>query len=329
MKKIYYYIMLLFLTACGQPTVSNKDIDINNNIEVSNKINDNIQNSRTSKHVIIPGTRLYIIPPKDFLLSYSFLGFQKGTNTLINIIDLPGGNFYTNAATFNKSEFENKGARVFEYKEIKVNGYPAKYLYMQGDPTAKSYALVFGDTTFSASIMAVFPVTDEQTGLDILNSLNSIWYDTTKKIDPFETANFGLDESVSKFKFSSFNANVYMYTKDGKKRENIDIEPLFLVVQIPKDNSMTSKSVADMMLGKIQQYGLTNPIVKNSSSEQINGYETFQMEVSGKMKNKNALMYYCVVSSADKAIVMQGLLPNGKTDDLKEFKKLATTVNVR
>jgi hypothetical protein len=329
MKKIYNYVMLLFLASCGQPTISNKDIDINNNIEVSNKINDNIVSSKTSKHVNIPGTRLYIVPPKDFVLSYSFIGFQKGENTLINIIDLVGGNFYTNAATFSKSEFENKGARVFDYKELKVNGYPAKYLFMQGDATAKSYALVFGDTTFSATIMAVFPVTDEQTGLDILNSLNTIWYDTNKKIDPFEAANFGLDESVSTFKFFRCNSNVYLYTLNGKERKDIDIEPIFTVLQIPKDNSMTSKSIADMMLAKFQQSGLTNPIIKNTSSEQINGYETFQMEVSGKMKNKNTILYYCVVSSGDKAIVMQGLIPNSNKDDLKEIKKLAWTVNVR
>src|SRR6185437_8399292 len=104
MRKIIYSFLLISFTACGQTT--------------TNKINSDIQNSKTSKHINIPGTRLYIIPPPGFIVSKTFLGLQKGENSMINIMDLIGGNFNTNTATFNKEEFEKKGAKVFDFKGI-------------------------------------------------------------------------------------------------------------------------------------------------------------------------------------------------------------------
>jgi hypothetical protein len=304
------------MTACGQTNVSDR-------------INEKIENSKTNKHVNISGTRLYIVPPKGFVVANTFIGLQKGQNSMINIYDLVGGNFYSNAKTFSKDAFESKGVRVFEYKEINVNGYPAKYIFMQGDATSKAYVLVFGDTTFSTMLMAVYPVTDEQTGKDILNSFNTICYDTKKVINPFETANFTLDDNGSKFKFNRYTSNMYIYSIGGKESEELKDTPIFLVFQIPKNNSMTSKSIAEMMLGKIQQYGLTNPVIKNASSEKINGYETYQMEVSGQAKDKSASIYYCVVANGDKAIVMQGIIPDSNTDYLQAFKKLAWTIKLK
>lgn len=315
MQNLLLSLLLFSLTACGQTP--------------SDKINPNIKNSKTNKHINIPGTRLYIIPPPKFNVAKTFIGLQKGENSMLNIYDLVGGNFNTNAATFSKAEFERQGARVFDYQEIKVNGYPAKYISMQGDLTAKAYALVFGDTTFSTMIMAAYPVIDEATGKDIIKSLNTIWYDKTKKIDPFETANFSLNDKASKFKFFQFNANLYMYSIGGVEHKEDKDAPMVLVSQFPKDNTMTVKSIADMMIGKIQQYGLTNPEIKNSSTQKINGYDAYEAEVYGQMQGTRSLLYYCIVAKGDKAIAVQGIAKKDIESNLQEFKKLASTVKVK
>lgn len=316
MQKILYSLFgLLSLTACGQTT--------------TNKINVDIRNTKTSKHINIPGTRLYIIPPPNFNLSSGFIGLQKGEYSMVNIYDLVGGNINTNAATFNKVEFEKKGAKVFDFQEIKVNGYSAKFIHVQGDATAKAYELVFGDTTFTTMVMAVYPISDEKTGNDILNSLNTIYYDKNKKINPFETANFLLDDKNSKFKFFHYNANLYIYTIDGKEdKENKDA-PVVLVLQSPMDKNMTAKSLAEMMIAKIKQYGLTNPEIKNSSSEKINGYETYLAEVYGQMNGKNSLIYYCVLAKDNKAIIIQGIAKNEIEDNIEEFKRMANAIKLK
>jgi hypothetical protein len=315
MRKIVYLFILISFTACGQTA--------------TNKINTDIRNSKSSKQINIPGTRLYIIPPPGFEASKTFLGFKKGENSMIDVFDLIGGSFYTNAATFSKEEFEKKGAKVFDFKEIKVNGYPAKFISVQGDAKAKSYELVFGDSTFSTMIMAIYPVDDEKTGDDILNSLNSIYYDKKKKIDPLETANFSIDENVSKFKFFQYNSNLYFYTINGRDNSSNQNAPVVLVYQLPKDNTMTAKSIAEMMISKSKEYGFTNPLLKNISTEKINGYDTYQIEEYGQLKGINTLIYYCVTTHLDKAIAIQGIAKSEIEANLSEFKKLAQTVKIK
>jgi hypothetical protein len=315
MKKILFSLLLFSLTACGQTS--------------ADKIKANIQTSKTSKHINIPGTRLYIVPPQNFSVAKTFVGLQKGEKSLFNIYDLVGGNFYTNAATFSKAEFERQGARVFDYQEIKVNGYPAKYISMQGDPTTKGYALVFGDTTFSTMIMALYPVTDEATGKQIIAALNTIYYDKGKKISPFETAFFSLDDKNSRFKFFQYNANLYIYTIGGTDNTKDTDNPFVLVTQFPMDNTMTTKSIADMMIGKAQQYGLTNPEVKNISSGKINGYDTYEAEVYGQMQGKSSVIYQCVVAKGDKVLTIQGIAKSDMETNVQDFKKLARTIQIK
>src|SRR5215831_4642741 len=190
MRLFWLSFLLLGLEACTQ--------------KKTDAISLNIENAKTNKHINIPGTRLFIIPPPNFSTAKGFIGLQDGKNSILNVMDLVGGNYNTNAATFSKEEFEKKGAKVFDYKEIRVGGFPAKYISMQGDATTKEYALVFGDTTFSTMIIAAYPATDENTGKEIISSLNSICYDKSIKIDPLTTANFSIDDKDSKFKFFKY-----------------------------------------------------------------------------------------------------------------------------
>ena len=315
MRKLLYLFLLVSLTACGQSS--------------NDQIKSEIKSSKTSKHINIPSTRLYIIPPPNFKVATTFIGLQKGENSMLNIYDLVGGNFNTNAATFSKTEFERQGARVFDYKEIKVNGYPAKFIHMQGDVSSKGYAIVFGDTTFSTMIMAVYPVTDENTGKEIVKSLNTIWYDKNKKIDPFETANFSLNDKESKFKFFQYSSNLYIYTVGGLDNKDNRDEPFIIVSQLPKDNTMTAKSIADMMIAKAQQYGLTNPYVRNISTEKINGYDTYQAEVFGQMQGKSSVIYQCVTTKGDKAIVIQGIAKSDLETNVQDFRKIASTIQLK
>jgi hypothetical protein len=315
MKKLLYAFLLFTLSASAQTA--------NDNIRPA------IQNTHTSSHINIPGTRLYMMQPPGFTVAKTFLGLQKGENAMLNIFDLVGGNFYTNAATFNRAAFEQQGAKVLDYQEIKVNGYPAKYMYMQADPATYAYTLVFGDTSFSTMIMAVHPVNDEAARKQIIAALNSIYYDKNRKVSPFETALFSLNDRSSKFKFFQYTANIYQYTIDGKDNTKDTDNPFLLVTQLPKDNSLTTQRIAEQMIGKVQQYGLTNTQVKNTSTSQVNGYDTYEMEVYGQMKGKDCVIYLCVTAKDDIAITMQGIAKSDLDTNVQEFKKLAHTIQIK
>ena len=316
MKKMLYLFALLSLSVHGQTTTTAK-------------INSDIRNVKTSKHINIPGTRLYIIPPPGFKIASTFTGLQKGETSMFNIIDLAGGNINTNASTFNKAEFEKKGIKVFDFREIKINGFAAKYIYLQGEANSKAYLVVFGDTTFTTMVTTLYPVNDDKTGNEIISSLNTIYYDKNKKFDPFETAKFTLDDKVSKFKYFQYNANLYLYTIDGKDNSKDSVAPIVLLVQVPMDKNISVKGLVDMFISKMQQNGLSDSEVKNTSAEKINGYDAYQTELYGQMNGKANLIYYCVLANDNIAIVIQGIAKNDFETNVGEFRKMANNLRLK
>jgi hypothetical protein len=302
-------------TACGRQS--------------ADKIKTSIRNTKTAKHINIPGTRLFIIPPAGFTVSKTITGLQKGETSMVNVMDLVGGNFYSNTANFSKAGFEQKGIRVFDYREIKVNGFPAKYMLMQGDPDTKMVSLVFGDTSFSTMIMAIYPPTDEATGKQLIAALNTIHYDKRKKIDPFENAFFSLDDRNSTFKFFQYNTNMYLYTPGGMdNRKNSEI-PFLVVTQLPGEAGVTAKIVADKMSDRMEQYGFSNTETRNVSQEKINGYETYQAEIYGDIKGTRSVFYQCVVVAGDKIVSMQGMAKIDLETNVNAFRELAKTVRIK
>ncbi len=313
MKRIIFILLLFFgISSC-----------------VLQKITGNIHNRKTDRHINIPSTRLYIIPPPGFKIAKTFTGLHKGSSYSILIFDLIGGNFYTNAATFNKENFEEKGYKVFEYKELKINGYPAKYIYFQGNPTTKSISLVFGDTTFSTSIVSTFPSQDVETGEQIKKALKTIYYDKNIKIDPFETAEFTLDDSKSIFKFSKFTGGMYIYTVNGEDNDSA-WRPLVIISTIPKTSpNLNAKSVIESMISNVKKYGLTDKEIKNDSILNINGYQAYEVEIYGKMKGKDVMVYLLTVMGEDKAIGLEGMTASDFDYYLQEIKKLAKTIKLK
>lgn len=317
MYKIVLSVFVVALVACKQQPA------------VTGKINPNISNSKTSQHVNIPGTRLYMIPPAGFTVSQTPAGLQKAGNAAITVTDLVGGNYYTNAANFNKAGFIRRGIKTYDYQEIKVNGYPAKYVSLQGDANARMYWLVFGDTSFSTMVMGVYPQTDAATGKEILGALNTIYYDRDQKIDPFAAAAFSIDDSRSAFKFFQYSTNMYVYTEGGRDNKNDPDAPFLVLTQMPVEKGMTAKDVGNMMLSKLEGYGLTQTSIQHASSQKINGYDAYEAEVHGLMHGKPSIMYQCVISNGDYVISMQGVAKTAFDANLAAFKELAHTIKIK
>jgi hypothetical protein len=292
----------------------------------NDKIAGDIKNTKTNKHIGIPGTRLYLVPPPQFKISSTFIGLQADSS-VINIFDLVGDNFYTNARTFGRAEFENRGVRVFDYQEVKVNGYPAKYALIEGENQTRSISFVFGDTTFSTMIMATYPANNTVTEKQVITCLNSIYYDKQKKIDPFETAHFSLNTTNSKFKFYQYNSNLYLYSVGGIDHEDTK-SPIIVVTQMPFDGTMTTKDIADAMMAKGQQYGLTDLETKSISTDKVNGYDAYEMEIEGQMQGKDCALYLCVTARENHAIVFEGVAKDSLRRNVQAFKDLSHTIEI-
>jgi len=308
-KFLIVVLSCLTLTSCGQTS--------------KNSFPNEIKTTKVATQINIPGTRVFIVPPEGFKVSSTLPAIEKGNSGLVQAMDLVGGSFYTNAATFSKEKFEQKGVKVFEYKELKINGLPAKLAFIQGDPQTKVYNLVFGDSTFSTMVMGVFASNDSKTGEQIRQALLSIYYDKAIEFDPFATAPFKLNDSKSIFKFAKFAASMYMYSIGGIKKESYDNEPYFMALSLPTEGA-SLKAIADDMAEMIKDSN-----IKNVSENKTNGFQSLKREVYGKLNGKPALLFQHIVLIGQSTIVMQGIADYNFDKYIIEFEKLSSTVEKR
>lgn len=318
---------IFFVTACAEKK-QEKNNEKETNTETVASQEEFTINKKTSKHINIPGTRLFIIPPKGFNVSKSMSGIEKG-DIGIQVIDLVGGDFNKNARTYSKEAFEAGGVKVYEYKELKVNEYPAKYAVVEGENNLKGINLVFGDTTFSTMVIAMFPASDNSVGAELKKALQTIYYDKDFTIDPLATAQFTLDENISKFKFAKAAANVLLYSIDGVDKESYDDEPMILVGTLPIDGSMTLRSVAERLISGLEKKGLVVSEIKNKASKVVDNTRMYEIDVHGSMKGQNVIMYVLVAVDYEKVITFQGIIRYDFKENLNEVKKLASSLKLK
>ena len=281
-----------------------------------------------AKQINIPGTRLFITPPDGFQLSGSLIGLMRDDGAAIQVMDLMSGNFYKNAATFSQQEFEARGVTVFDYQETIVDGFPAKYVFLQGDPSVKSCHLVFGDSTFSTSVTAFFSPDDEALAAQMKQTLLSVRYQKKLKVDPFATAPFILDDRQSPCKFTIFSGNMYIYSRGGAASKEKDA-PVVMVIPIPRDADATPASIAETTSASREQYGLTDKVVKNINTAKVNGYDAYESEIYGNQKGKKALFYELIVVKDNKSVVVQGIIAKDFATTLKSVRSFARTIHFK
>jgi hypothetical protein len=120
-----------------------------------------------------------------------------------------------------------------------------------------------------------------------------------------------------------------VYKIDGVEHKEDKDEPMLMVMQFPRDQASNLESIAETMIGKMGQYGLSNPRIEISPIENLNGYDAYEAVVYGEIEGNKSLIYYCIVAREDIAIVLQGIAKKDMDTNLQEFKKLANTIKLK
>lgn len=288
----------------------------------------NVSNRITDKHVRIPGTRVYVIPPKGFKLATNFIGLTDDKNSMIQIFDLNNGNFYSNARNFNQENFEMKGIKVFESKIFQMNQCPAKYLFLQGNEYMKAHEMIFGDSTFSVMLNGLYDTSNDEIGKEVKKCIFSAVYDKNIKIDELETAPFMLDGSNSKYKFAKQAGGMYIYSLNGVVKESYEDEPYLIITILPVSTEYTLKMVSEFSLGSLERLGFSPKETNLLYQGKINGYEAYEAVTSGDLKNEKRLMYHLVITHGDQIVFIQGSSHND-TENLTEFQEIARSIKFK
>ena len=257
------------------------------------------------------------------------IGIEKNNNVGVSVMDLIGGNYYTNAATFTKSNWESRGATVVSFEEHKVGDFPAKTVHLKTFDT-EGFGLVFGDSTFSTMIMGMIPPGDSISLKQIENCLKAVSYDKSLKIDPLDFAKFEINTKNSIYKFAKSSASMYMYSVNGINKDSYDDEPMFMVNQLPYEETQTNpKIIGQQMILSQKQYGLYYDELEEESTENINGYSSYETHFKGDLKGKEVLMYLLVVAKGENAFTCIGMAKGDFEKHLKEYQKLGRSIKLK
>lgn len=304
-------ILFIFLLVLAVPSLAQSD---------STQIPGQIINTRSPRHVNLPGTRVFLVPPKGFQLKQGMPVYEKdGGKARLQAIDLVGGNYYTNAANFTRANFEGRGMQVFAFSEMKVGQFPAKMVICSNGQGINLCNIVFGDSTFSTSLIGLYPSNDEPSGDEIMEAVESLHYDKSFGVDPFAAAPFRLDDSRSVFKFAELAGSMYLYTKTGSKLKPDSGEPYMMVIISDLNGSL--KEVADGMLDIVD--GVS---IKNASETVVNGLPVYKREVYGQISGRKSLLFQQVAKLGNGYVMIQGIAEGDFAKNLVEFEKLCSTL---
>jgi hypothetical protein len=281
-----------------------------------------------SKLTNIPGSRILIEMPEGFKLTSGTMGIEKNKNSMVQFFDLIGGNHFNNSNTVSKEIFESKGIKVLENKDLKIDNYDAKYFVLQANENEKSINIVFGDSTFSDMVMAVYNIKDLKTEKDLKKALLSLKYDKKIKINPLDFALFKVNPNKSKFKFAKYNSNIFLFSENGKVKDAYDKEPMFTITSFTIDQTINTEAIAESLLQGMQQNGFYKTDEKNVSIENLNGYKAIRREIYGYMKAEYTLLYQVVIINKESlnAIAMQGISYSENEINLPEFIELSENI---
>jgi hypothetical protein len=289
-----------------------------------------IVNKLTKKHIRIPGTHVYLIPPKDFSLSQTFMGFTNSKNTSILVMDVFGSDFRVQSKDFNKATFEATGLKIYDYKEFKINGKQARYLYTNSlNSEDNNLMLAFGDSTFTVLLTVSLSVNDKKSFQKAEKCLLSIVYEGKVKIDPLETAKFTLDLSNTEFKFEKSESGLFFY-KSNKSSSNDSDLPVFIISQMPYPEATDEilKLTTKQMIEKAREYG-TDSLNLDFKKIEINGCQAIETTGFGIKNNQKILYYLLVVGKQNNVIAINSIIQSDFENKLKKITDLTHIIKLK
>lgn len=312
MKKIALFCLLLSSAVFGQ--------DHNNTSPA------NINTTKTAKHINMPGTRLFIIPPDSFILEkqMGLVLMKPSTGAMLSILENKTDMYSEAKATFEKERFEARGAKIFKYEKLNINGFPGTLIGIDQEKI-KQILFTFGDSTFLTSIIAQYSPIDRKTEKDLFESFNTIYFDKNHVPDPFEQALFTVDDNPTSFILKNQMGLIFTFTPGAAevKRPQINI-----LQQTLPDSLNLEQNLKRFAETSLQGGGDTEIIT--SSPTKIDGHNAHQLQIAGKSKDGALVDIHCtVVKKNEMGIYFFGIFDQGDSVSASEFKKFAQAIKIK
>ena len=289
-----------------------------------------LANAKTSSHINIKDTRLFIIPPDGIGINDTIPAERKFKEGGIFVNDINGYDYYSVQSDFTKA----RQARDFKdgllsYREFTINNYPAKMSFGQFDSARRFLTIIFGDSTFLTRIYAFIPAHNDKVEKAIIHSLQTIIYDKSALVPPFTFTRFSLNDNTSLFKLAKYTSLVHVYSAGGVKKKSYDGQSHLIVLFHPAEEGTDSdlrKAISDAWE---TFYSKVKPVREQlkERKDSVNHFLSHELEVPGKFGQKDVIVFIQAVLVKGQIAVMQGICY--KKEDLGELKKLTHSIKTK
>jgi len=291
-----------------------------------------IDGTLTEKHQEVRGSKISMVPPKDFKVATNFMGFQHAeTNSSVMVMDIPGP-FTKVSGGLNAENLLKQGVRVDSIQNIRVNGLPG--LLIKGEQTAHGidflkYSLAFGTDTETILISGVVPKDNSDFEQRVKKAILSVIYNPTKILTPLDAVDFEISTAGTDFVFAKSMSNMLVYNRDGKMpTESIDKASLVVAKAISKVEITDKKEFATNRI-KMLPVQITN--IKSVNPIEISGLQGFEINAEGVNRKTGIkeLAYQVMLFTDDSYYIIFGSCQENFDENLKVFQKLIGTFKLK
>lgn len=234
----------------------------------------------TDKHLNIPGTNIYMIPPGEFQISENFKGFQNPNDQLsmIMVMEFPGP-FSEVSKGFHEKMLQSKGMILKSKKKIDVNQYNGYLINLEQEANGllfDKYIILYGDEKLTIMINGMYIKDSIQLGKKVEASILSTVVNSSLKIDPRNSLDYSIDETVGNLEFKNVMGNGMVFKREYEESES-DIE-----VTLITDKSFAKMQIENKKLfciSRLKKYPDDYSIIvqKGINEIEIDGLKGFQL----------------------------------------------------
>lgn len=287
-----------------------------------------IENKLTDNHQSIKGTKISLIPPIGFTEGLNFLGLQQSeSGSSIMIIDIPGPYSETSRG-ITKENLLGKGIEVDQIENLIINEIPAIFVTGIQNTSGNSYTkyiLVFGTDRETIIINGASPENLKKIGEEVKKSMLSVYYESDRKIDPFESLDYKIDVSEAKLKFGKSMANSLMFSVDGQIPTSSSDKTKLIVTKsfsqmMQEDKKLFSINRLKQTPIEIKNIEYTNEI----TIDEISGYEIHAKGTNlktGEIEN----IYQVILFSDNFYYILFGTTNDETSESIEKLKKAVKT----
>jgi hypothetical protein len=308
------FLMRKLLLCCAIIVIS-----LNINAQAPLKINNTI----TSEHQRVEGTKIYMIIPEDFESVAEMIGFRQIDTDNSLIIRESAGSYKELRQTFLTENLTVRGIKIEEMQKLSLNGDEAMFyrLTQKVHRTVFTKLLLFyGDDDYCVLLSAVMKQQDgKRTEERFKNAMFSIAYkeDNATQILP-KGIYLNLDHSSLKFARSFGDAVIY--TINGSTSQSALAECSLFVGNGQKKDKEDKATFAQERFKKQSKSPIT---ITQQAEVTINGLNGYEMIGTTTIEDKTRWLHQVLLFQDEKYYILMGsTMQEGK---LVDFQRIAKT----